>query len=127
VTPNPERDVRTFLQCSFELVNALDGRPLEAGQQRLNDAQTLAKKIVMHLEASVMLARAAPGRPDHASLAALVRAAYEPVLLLRYVFMDARANGELRYERWRLCGLKSRAECRFSRPLTPSPEISHEH
>lgn len=120
MTPNPTRDVHAFLQHAFQMVNLLDGRQIGPEQRHLNDAQTLAKKVVMHVEASVMLARAAPNRPDHASLAVLVRAAYESVLLLHYVFLDARSKSELRYERWRLCGLKSRAELSgFRDPRTP--------
>jgi hypothetical protein len=117
------KDYKALLTASFDLLNTLDGKPFPNGRHYLNDAQTLAKKIVMHLETVYGLLTAGP-RPDQVSIAVLCRSAYEALLLLHYLFIDPVAESEKRYQRWKLDGLRRRARVRGFRDPRPADRIA---
>ncbi len=99
---------KDLLGVCFDLLNLLDGKPIPHDARSLADAHTLAKKVVMHIETVLHLASIP--KPDHASIAILIRAAYESLLLFNYLFIDPAATDERRYERWKLCGLRARSD-----------------
>jgi len=113
------QDARNLLDLSFRTLDQLDGKKFPGGKMELNDAQTLAKKIVMHVESSLYLVQQSSPRA-HACIAVLMRAAYEASLLYFYLYVDKPVEEEMRYQRWRLCGVKGRLSMKgFRDPRSP--------
>src|SRR5262245_30929374 len=73
-------DLDDLLQASAAVLDSLHEVPIpDSDKHRLNDAQTFARKIAVHLTSCRGLLRPQP-HLDHASIAVLVRSALETFL-----------------------------------------------
>lgn len=119
-------DGEKLLESAFELLSRIHGRRISRDETHLNDAQTLSKKVVTHVETSLYLLKATPRNPDFASIAVLIRASYEAFLLLFYVFAMPEAKNERRHDRWKLKGMLQRKLASGLQDPRPKSEIQKE-
>lgn len=114
----PSEEYEHLLDLFFQLVQSQSGKPISAGEEWRNDAQTLSIKLFRHLSSMRDLANGGaivlPGVPpvphiDHSSIKVLARAALETYLVFHYLF--GASNEELcqfRHRAWMLGGLCDR-------------------
>jgi len=120
-----EREYLIVLDLLYRIVEANAGSQLE--DQRLLEAESLARKFFFHCASSLYLARGTvigdlPSMKvnfvDAASVNVLARAAVESYLTFHYIFGSSISEQErdLRLYSWRLCGLKERQAFPYSIP-----------
>lgn len=113
-----EAEYSTLLELFIRLIESQAGKKIERGDEWLNDAQVLAKKLFYHLVSMQTLAAGEilerDGIPavlyvDHASIKVVARAALETYLVFYYLYGDPnRSLSQFRHKTWHLGGLADR-------------------
>lgn len=113
-----EADYSILLDLFFELVESQAEKKFEPGQEWMNDAQVLAKKLYQHLISMRLIAEGTTverdGNPktsfvDHASVKVVARAALETYLVFYYIYGNHdHSLSEFRHKIWRIGGLADR-------------------
>ena len=111
-------DYSTLLNLFIQLVQSQAGEKIEAGNEWLNDAQTLSIKLFRHLASMQTIAEGATVEQDniptiffidHASVKVVARAALETYLVFFYLYGGTdRVISQFRHTTWRLGGLLDR-------------------
>lgn len=111
-------DYLRLLELTIQLVQSQAGKKIDHGEEWLNDAQTLSKKLFCHLVSMQKLAEGTTVEQnsiptiffiDHASVKIVARAALETYLVFFYLYGGAdRAVSKFRYKTWRIGGLVDR-------------------
>ncbi len=113
-----------LLNLFFELVESQAGKGFRLGQEWLNDAKILAKKLYQHLVSMEIIAKGATVERDgitktffvdHASVKVVVRAAFETYLVFFHLYGNTdHLVSEFRHKMWRIGGLADRQKVHAS-------------
>lgn len=113
----PEADFASLLALVTDAVESQGGLPIPEGMGWLNDRQTLAKKLVLHLHSvqrirEGLTVRVGDGEVpfvDHGSITVLARAILENVIVFAFVFGHSDMETcHFRHMSWQLGGLMDR-------------------
>ena len=117
-------DYAILLRIMVKLVQSQAGRSIDHGNEWLNDAQTLARKLFEHLASLQTLTnvhRVEIGQShsfdfiDHSSAKVVARAAFETYLVFFFIYGGSdRALSEFRHTIWKYGGLADRQKHRFA-------------